>query len=170
MANRRMSICLEDTKSDIFGSRVLSLCEYGSLTSVLGFWGYFMYECLRPHSDHINFFGITFYKGTAFDLLIFNAIIYFNFFGCLHILMMLCSKHSNMARAICGYNNVDQRQSCVMTVLSAIYFNTILGSTAGLGDFYPTSSISMAVASLQVGCFYFLTGQYVYSLFWKQNH
>lgn len=168
MASRRMSVCLEDTKSSPTGRKTLAAVEWLSLCCVLSLWGYFMFEVLRPNNtNHINLFGITFYKGGSYDLFIFNAILYLNFYGLCHIVMMLASKHSNRARAICGYNNVDPRQSTQMTVLSAIYFNTVLSSSCGLGDFFPCSCVSIAITTVQATSFYFLIGQFVYSLFFR---
>lgn len=163
-----MSVCIEDTKSSSTGRKTLAAVEYLSLASVLGLWGYFMFEVLRPNNtDHINLFGITFYKGGSYELFVFNTILYFNFYSCCHIVMMIASKHSNRARAICGYNNIDPRQSTQMTILSAIYFNTIVSSTCGLGDFYATSPVSIAITTIQTGSFYFLIGQFLYSLFFR---
>ena len=168
VTNRRMSVCLEDIKNDASGKRLLAVVEWISLISVLMLWGYFVFEVLRPNStDHINLFGITFYKGSAFSDLCFNAIIYISFFSCLNVLMMLASKHSNRARALCGYNSVDSRQSFQMTVLTALYFNMILSSSSGLGDHFAVSPISMAITTVQAAAFYFLAGQYMYSLFFR---
>ncbi len=167
-ASRRMSVCLDETKHDRKGKILLCIAECASLAAVLGFWGYFMFEVLRPNkTDHINLFGITFYKGSAFQDLLFNSIIYYNLYGIVHITFMLLSKKSNQARAICGYNNVDPRQSTQMTVLTAIYFNSVLNSTCGLGDFFPVGSVSMAVTTLQATSFYLISGQFVYSLFFR---
>lgn len=130
--SRRMSVCIEETKSDAKGRKLLATVEWLSLLTILMLWGYFMFEVLRPNNtDHINLFGITFYKGSAFADLCFNAIIYVNLYGGANIFMMLISKHSNKARALCGYNSVDSRQSFQMTVLTAIYFNMILSSSSG---------------------------------------
>ena len=168
MASRRMSVCIEETKSSPTGRKTLAAVEFMCLSSVLSLWGYFMFEVLRPNqTDHINLFGITFYKGGSYDEFVFNTILYLNFFSCCHVAMMLASKHSNFARALCGYNNIDPRQSTQMTILSAIYFNTVLSSTCGLGDFFPVSSISMAVTTIQATAFYLLTAQFVYSLFFR---
>lgn len=132
MASRRMSVCIEETKASPTGRKTLVAVEYLSLGSVLGLWGYFMFEVLRSNNtDHINLFGITYYKGSSFDILVFNTIIYLNIFSICHVGMMLASKHSNKARALCGYNSVDSRQSFQMTVLTAIYFNMILSSSSG---------------------------------------
>ena len=168
--NRRMSICMEDTKSNAFGRKILASAEWASLFAVLSAWAYFMYEVLRPNAtNHINLFGITFYKGPAFDNFCFNAIIYFNFYGVLHVIFMLLSKHSNRARAICGYNSVDSRQSFQMTILTAIYFNAILSSSAGLGDNYACGCVTVALTTLQALSFYFLIGQYMFSLFFRHT-
>lgn len=130
--SRRMSVCIEETKSDAKGRKLLAAVEWLSLLTILLLWGYFMFEVLRPNNtDHINLFGITFYKGSAFVDLCFNAIIYINVFSIANIFMMTISKHSNKARALCGYNSVDSRQSFQMTVLTAIYFNMILSSSSG---------------------------------------
>lgn len=170
VTSRRMSVCIEDTKSSSIGRRILAATEWTCLCLLLAFWGYFIFEVLRPNSvDHINLFGVTFYMGPSFDQISFNVIIYLSFFGCCHIFMMLASKHSNRARAICGYNNIDSRQSFQMTVLSAIYFNTILSSSDGLGDLFPTSPISMTVTTVQAVAFYMLGLQLIYSLFWKHS-
>lgn len=133
MASRRMSVCLEDTKHDKQGKVCLCVAECSSMGIILGTWGYFMYEVLRPNvTDHINLFGVTFYKGSAFDDLLFNSVVYFNFFGVMHVVFvfMLISKKSSRARAICGYNNVDPRQSPQMTILTALYFNAVLSTTS----------------------------------------
>lgn len=170
MASRRMSVCLEDTKHNNKGKILLCVAECASLATVLMFWGYFMFAVLRPNSaDHINLFGITFYKGSSYHDLLFNLIIYYNFFSITHILFMLSSKKSNQARAICGYNNVDPRQSTQMTILTAIYFNAVLSSTCGLGDFYPVAPVSMAVTTIQATSFYLLSGQFLYSLFFRHT-
>lgn len=167
-ASRRMSVCLEDTKSTNHGKKILTAAEWTCLSVILAFWGYFMFEVLRPNkANHINLFGITFYKGSAFNNLCFNAIIYINFYSCANAIMMLASKHSNKARSLCGYNNVDSRQSLQMTILTAIYFTTIISTSTGLGDLFPVSCISMTVATFQTASFYFLSGQFIFSLFWR---
>ena len=163
-----MSVCIADTKEDDKGRVWLAAAEWGSLSVILSAWGYFMYAVLRPNdTDRFNLFGITYYKGSAFDQLCYNAIIYLNVFGLLNVTMMLLSKHSNKARAICGYNSVDSRQSFQMTVLTGIYFNVILSSSSGLGDHFASSPVSMAVTTVQAASFYFLAGQYMYSLFFR---
>lgn len=170
MVNRRMSVCVAETKETSKGRKSLMMAEWGSLLTLIGLWAYFMYEVLRPNdTNHINMFGITFYKGTAFEQAVFNAVIYLNLFSVLHIIFMLASKHSNRARALCGYNNVDSRQSTVMTILTAVYFNMVFSVTVGLGDFYAVSPLSMALCTIQAGCFYFLGGAYIYSLFFRHT-
>lgn len=170
VTSRRMSVCLEDTKSSRSGRRILAVTEWSCLCVLVAFWAYFMYEVLRPNkTDHINLFGITFYMGPSFDEISFNVIVYLSTFSCLNVLMMLLSKHSNRARTLCGYNNVDTRQSFQMTVLSAIYFNMILSSSSGLGDFFAVAPISMLVTTVQAGAFYLLSLQIIYCLFWRHT-
>ena len=168
VTSRRMSVCIEDTKSSRTGRRILATIEWACLCLLLAFWGYFLFAVLRPNrTDHLNLFGITFYRGPSFDQFAFNAIIYLSVFGVSNVVMMLASKHSNRARTFCGFNSVDSRQSFQMTVITAIYFNMILSSSSGLGDHYATGPVSMTVTTIQACCFYFLSLQAIYSVFWR---